>query len=129
MAADEEGTLATLEAHGNATDPIVRNHGGRIVERTGDGLLIEFPSTVEAVQAGVEAQRLMAEHNAALPQDRPWGTGGPVRATRRGRSGPLPPVATLAARRVGRPMAPMPDAPPCGDRGIVADTVSSNETD
>ncbi len=70
MAEDEEGTLAALKAHRNETDPIVLNHGGRIVKGTGDGLLIEFPSAVEAVHAGVEAQRLMAERNAALPPDR-----------------------------------------------------------
>jgi class 3 adenylate cyclase len=42
MAEDEEGTLATLRAHRNVTDPVVLNHGGRIVKGTGDGLLIEF---------------------------------------------------------------------------------------
>lgn len=70
MAEDEDGTLAALKAHRNETDPIVLNHGGRIVKGTGDGLLVEFPSAVEAVQAAVEAQRLMAERNGALPHDR-----------------------------------------------------------
>ncbi len=70
MANDEEGTLATLKAHRNETDPIVLNHGGRIVKGTGDGVLVEFPSAVEAVRAAVETQRLMAERNAAAPPDR-----------------------------------------------------------
>ncbi len=70
MAADEEGTLAALKAHRNETDPIVLNHGGRIVKGTGDGILVEFPSAVEAVRAAVETQRLMAERNAAAPDDR-----------------------------------------------------------
>jgi adenylate cyclase len=70
MAEDEEGTLAALKAHRNETDPIVLNHGGRIVKGTGDGVLVEFPSAVEAVNAAVEAQRLMAERNGALARDR-----------------------------------------------------------
>ncbi len=70
MAADEEGTLATLKAHRNETDPILLNHGGRVVKGTGDGLLAEFPSAVEALRAAVEVQRLMAERNAVIPDDR-----------------------------------------------------------
>ena len=70
MAADEEGTLATLKAHRNETDPIILNHGGRIVKGTGDGLLVEFPSAVEAVRAAVETQSLMADRNAAAPEGR-----------------------------------------------------------
>jgi TolB-like protein/class 3 adenylate cyclase len=70
MARDEEGTLAALKAHRNETDPIVLNHGGRIVKGTGDGLLVEFPSAVEAVRAAIETQRLMAERNAASADDR-----------------------------------------------------------
>jgi adenylate cyclase len=70
MAADEEGTLATLKAHRNETDPIILNHGGRIVKGTGDGVLVEFPSAVEAVRAAVETQSLMADRNAAAPEGR-----------------------------------------------------------
>ncbi len=70
MARDEEGTLAALKAHRNETDPIVLNHGGRIVKGTGDGLLVEFPSAVEAVRAAVETQELMAERNAVVPENR-----------------------------------------------------------
>jgi adenylate cyclase len=70
MAADEEGTLASLKAHRNETDPVILNHGGRIVKGTGDGVLVEFPSAVEAVRAAVETQQLMADRNAAAPEGR-----------------------------------------------------------
>ncbi len=70
MAADEEGTLASLKAHRNEVDPVLLNRGCRIVKATGDGLLVEVPSVVEAVAAAVEVQELMAERNAALPEAR-----------------------------------------------------------
>ena len=68
MGADEEGTLARLNAHRRALlDPKIAEHGGRIVKTTGDGLLAEFPSVVDAVRCAVELQRGMAERNAAIP--------------------------------------------------------------
>src|SRR5216683_8272378 len=68
MGADEEGTLARLNAHRRALfDPKIAEHGGRIVKTTGDGLLAEFPSVVDAVRCAVELQRGMAERNAAVP--------------------------------------------------------------
>ena len=70
MSEDESGTLASLKAHRNATDPLILSHGGRIVKSTGDGLLVEFPSVTEAVNAAIEIQRTMAERNAVLPEDR-----------------------------------------------------------
>ncbi len=70
MAVDEEGTLAALQAHRSAADPIIYNRGGRIVKGTGDGLLIEVPSVVEAVRAAVEIQSLMVERNESLPEAR-----------------------------------------------------------
>src|ERR1700733_14464472 len=70
MGADEGGTLASLKAHRAALDPVILNHGGRIVKTTGDGLLLEFPSIVSAVNAAIEAQRLMASRNEQLPDDR-----------------------------------------------------------
>ncbi len=70
MREDEAGTLATLNAHRNAIDPLILSHGGRIVKTTGDGLLVEFPSVVEAVQSASEIQRTMSERNAVLPDDR-----------------------------------------------------------
>jgi adenylate cyclase len=68
MGADEEGTLARLNAHRRAlVDPKIAEHGGRIVKTTGDGLLAEFPSVVDAVRCAVELQRGMAERNIAVP--------------------------------------------------------------
>jgi class 3 adenylate cyclase len=57
MGADEAGTLAALKTHRRElVDPRIAAHHGRIVKTTGDGLLIEFPSVVEAVQCAVEAE-------------------------------------------------------------------------
>src|SRR5215472_5993163 len=71
MGADEEGTLAALKAlRGELADPKVKEHRGRIVKTTGDGLLIEFASVVDAVRCAVEVQPEMAERNADVPLDR-----------------------------------------------------------
>jgi adenylate cyclase len=69
MGADEEGTLATLKAHRVVTDPIGTRHGGRIVGTAGDGLLVEFPSVVEAVNYAIEIQAAMSARNADIPDD------------------------------------------------------------
>jgi TolB-like protein/class 3 adenylate cyclase/tetratricopeptide (TPR) repeat protein len=64
MGADEEGTLSALESHRRELiDPAIGEHRGRIVKTTGDGILIEFPSVVDAVQCAVAVQRGMAERN------------------------------------------------------------------
>ncbi len=71
MEADEAGTLAQLKTHRKELiDPAVAGHKGRIVKTTGDGLLVEFASVVDAVQCAVEMQRGMAERNARVPEDR-----------------------------------------------------------
>jgi adenylate cyclase len=70
MGADEAGTHAAFKAHRTAIYPIILNHGGRMVKKTGDGFLLEFPSVVGAIEAAIEMQRLMAERNAQLPADR-----------------------------------------------------------
>ena len=71
MGEDEEGTLAVLKAHRAALiDPKIAEHQGRIVKTTGDGMLVEFPSVVEAVQCAVEIQKEMAERNADVAEDR-----------------------------------------------------------
>ena len=70
MGADEEGTLAALKAHRNAIDPVIFSHGGHIIKTIGDGLLLEFPSAVQAIKAALAAQTIMAERNATLPQER-----------------------------------------------------------
>jgi adenylate cyclase len=71
MGADEIGTLAALKAHRQeAIDPRLAQHGGRIVKTTGDGILIEFPSVVAAVQCAVEIQESMHARNAEIPPAR-----------------------------------------------------------
>jgi TolB-like protein/class 3 adenylate cyclase len=71
MGADEEGTLARLKAlRRELADPKIKEHRGRIVKTTGDGLLIEFASVVDAVRCAVEVQREMAERNADVSPDR-----------------------------------------------------------
>ena len=70
MGADEQGTLAALKGHQEATLPIGRRHGGRLVGEAGDGQLYEFPSVVEAVTCMVEVQAAMAERNADLADDK-----------------------------------------------------------
>src|SRR5262245_27069136 len=70
MGADEEGTHARLKGCWRAlVDPKFVEHHGRIVKNTGDGLLAEFPSVVDAVRCAVEVQRGMAECNAATPSE------------------------------------------------------------
>ena len=70
MGEDEEGTLAALKAiRRELADPKVKEHHGRIVKTTGDGLLLEFASVVDAVRCAVEVQREMAERNADVPLD------------------------------------------------------------
>ncbi len=71
MGVDEEGTLAQLKTHRRELiDPKIREHHGRIVKSTGDGVLVEFPSVVEAVRCAVEVQQGMVERNADAPKDR-----------------------------------------------------------
>ena len=66
MGADEEGTLARLKAlRRELIDPEIAEHHGRIVKTTGDGLLVEFASVVDAVRCAVAVQQAMAERNAA----------------------------------------------------------------
>jgi adenylate cyclase len=70
IGADEEGTLARLKAHRREViDPKIAVHRGRIVKTTGDGLLVEFASVVEALRCATEVQAAMGERNAALPSD------------------------------------------------------------
>ena len=71
MGADETGTLTRLKAHRRELiDPNITEHKGRIVKTTGDGLLIEFASVVDAVQCAVEMQAGMAQRNAGVPAER-----------------------------------------------------------
>jgi adenylate cyclase len=71
MGADETGTLLALKAHrADVFDPLVAAHKGQIVKTTGDGLLLSFPSVVEAVSCAVAMQSRMAKRNADIPGDR-----------------------------------------------------------
>ncbi len=71
MEADESGTLAALkERRKGILEPVVREHGGRIVKVMGDGVLIELASAVNAVKAALELQRQFAVSNERLPDDR-----------------------------------------------------------
>jgi TolB-like protein len=70
IGADEEGTLARLKAHRRELiDPKISEHRGRIVKTTGDGLLVEFSSVVDALRCATQIQRGMAEGNSAVPAD------------------------------------------------------------
>ena len=65
IGADEEGTLARLKAvRKTLVDPTIAKHRGRIVKTTGDGMLVEFASAVDAARCAVEVQRGMADENA-----------------------------------------------------------------
>ena len=70
MGLDEVGTARTLREHRKVTDALVAKHGGRIVKTAGDGVLLEFPSVVDAVECAVAVQAVMAERNQGVPEDR-----------------------------------------------------------
>lgn len=70
MGLDEIGTARALREHRAVIDLLVTGHGGRIVKTTGDGLLLEFPSVVDAVECGMAVQAVMAERNDGVPQER-----------------------------------------------------------
>src|ERR1700678_3205775 len=70
MGLDEAGTARILREHRVIADAVVAKHGGRIVKTTGDGLLIEFSSVVDAVECAVAVQTAMAERDESVPRDR-----------------------------------------------------------
>src|SRR5258708_9629884 len=71
MGADEEGTHERLRAHlGQLVDPKIKEHRGRTVKNTGDGLSAEFPSVVDAVRCAVEVQRGMIDREPEMPEER-----------------------------------------------------------
>ena len=71
MGADEEGTHERLQAHlRELVNPKINKHRGRIVKNTGDGLLAEFPSVVDAVRCSVEIQRGMVDREPEVPEER-----------------------------------------------------------
>src|SRR5512141_1145058 len=71
MGVDEEGTLHQLKAHRKElVDPKITEHRGHIVKTTGDGMLVEFVSVVDAVRCAVDIQRGMVERNVEVPTDK-----------------------------------------------------------
>jgi adenylate cyclase len=71
MGVDEEGTLERLKAHRRQlVDPKIKEHRGRIVKTTGDGMLAEFSSIVDAVRCAGEVQRAMVNRNADTAEDK-----------------------------------------------------------
>jgi class 3 adenylate cyclase len=71
MRADEAGTLARIkDLRGDLIDPKVKAHHGRIVKLMGEGALVEFASVINAIECAVEIQRVLAEPNLELHEDR-----------------------------------------------------------
>jgi class 3 adenylate cyclase/pimeloyl-ACP methyl ester carboxylesterase len=71
MGSDEIGTLTSLKSHRRELiDSAITAHSGRIVKTTGDGMLVEFASVVDAVSCAVNIQRSMVRRNAGIPEDR-----------------------------------------------------------
>src|SRR5262249_3431250 len=70
MGADEAGTVRDLKAHQAEVFPIIAEHGGRIIDTAGDGILAEFSSVVNAVECAVAIQRTMAQRNAGVAEAR-----------------------------------------------------------
>ena len=69
--ADEDRTLARLRAlRSDVIDPTIAVHHGRVVKRTGDGLIVEFRSVVDAVRCAIEVQSAMSERNAGVAPDK-----------------------------------------------------------
>ena len=71
MGFDEEGTHERLKAHfQQLVEPKIKEYQGRVVKNTGDGVLVEFPSVVDAVRCAAELQRAMLDREAGIPDDR-----------------------------------------------------------
>ena len=70
MGLDEAGTARILREHRVVADALVAKHGGRIVKTTGDGILLEFHSVVDAVECAVAMQTVMAKRNDGVPENR-----------------------------------------------------------
>src|ERR1700734_358547 len=68
MGEDEAGTARAVREHREAAQPVIVHNGGRVVKTMGDGLLLEFPSVVAAVECAIAIQKLMAERNADTPE-------------------------------------------------------------
>ena len=70
MGQDEHATVRDLKDHQEVILPLVGQHGGRIIDTAGDGILAEFPSVVGATRCAVEIQSVMAARNEDVPEER-----------------------------------------------------------
>ena len=70
MEDNEEATIQTLNTYRNSMSTLIQQHRGRVVDMTGDNLMAEFSSVVDAVKCAVETQKEMSKQNADLPEDR-----------------------------------------------------------
>ena len=70
MSEDEAGTVRALKGHQAALLPLVGQHGGRVIDTAGDGILAEFPSVIGATECAVEIQSTMARRNQDVPEHR-----------------------------------------------------------
>src|SRR5881397_2586396 len=70
MHEDEAATVRDLKAHQNVILPLIGQHGGRIIDTAGDGIMAEFPSVIGATECAVEIQTVMAERNEGVPESR-----------------------------------------------------------
>src|SRR5207244_8569074 len=66
MGADEEATVRDLKAHQSVGLPMIKEHGGRVIDTAGDGVLAEFASVLNAVKCAVTVQKTMADRNAVI---------------------------------------------------------------
>ena len=72
MGLDEAGTAQAVREHRVAADPLITEHGGRVVRTTGDGILIEFASVVGVVECALALQRLAASGTPQSPPNAEW---------------------------------------------------------
>jgi adenylate cyclase len=70
MENNEEATIQTLNAYLNSMSTLIQQHSGRVVDMTGDNLMAEFASVVDAVKCAVETQKEISERNTDLPENR-----------------------------------------------------------
>ena len=70
MGEDEKGTIRTLNSYREVMADLIQHHHGRVVDSTGDNLMAEFASVVDAVECAVEIQKELKTRNAELPENR-----------------------------------------------------------
>ena len=121
MGQDEAGLLARLRAHRRELiDPKIAEHRGRIVKTTGDGMLVEFPSVVEAVACAIAVQRAMAEHNGnARGSAGSYSASGSISAT----SLSMTTISTATASTLPLGWRPWPSPAGSASAGCVRDQI------